>query len=47
MTNDLGSGIHFFSKGKKPEEVTSKERENAKRVVYGILYGMGESSIYL
>jgi DNA polymerase I-like protein with 3'-5' exonuclease and polymerase domains len=31
--------------GKKPEDVTSSERENAKRVVYGILYGMGPHAL--
>eukprot|EP01119_Soliformovum_irregulare_P019643 TRINITY_DN6268_c0_g1_i1.p1 TRINITY_DN6268_c0_g1~~TRINITY_DN6268_c0_g1_i1.p1 ORF type:complete len:322 (-),score=139.70 TRINITY_DN6268_c0_g1_i1:39-1004(-) len=31
--------------GKKPEEVSSEERERAKRIVYGILYGMGAPSL--
>eukprot|EP01117_Protostelium_nocturnum_P021048 TRINITY_DN999_c0_g1_i1.p1 TRINITY_DN999_c0_g1~~TRINITY_DN999_c0_g1_i1.p1 ORF type:complete len:1210 (-),score=469.20 TRINITY_DN999_c0_g1_i1:738-3905(-) len=31
--------------GKKPEEITDKERDHAKRIVYGILYGMGPNAL--
>jgi DNA polymerase I-like protein with 3'-5' exonuclease and polymerase domains len=31
--------------GKKPEEISSTERDRAKHIVYGILYGMGPHSL--
>eukprot|EP01112_Ceratiomyxa_fruticulosa_P020149 TRINITY_DN6785_c0_g1_i1.p1 TRINITY_DN6785_c0_g1~~TRINITY_DN6785_c0_g1_i1.p1 ORF type:complete len:570 (+),score=88.22 TRINITY_DN6785_c0_g1_i1:232-1710(+) len=31
--------------GKRPEDVTDKERERAKRIVFGVLYGMSAQSL--
>jgi len=39
--------LHIASRllGKPPHEVTKQQRDNAKRIVYGIIYGMGASSL--
>eukprot|EP00759_Apiculatamorpha_spiralis_P018373 PhF_6_TR24792/c0_g1_i2/m.34091/K02335/DPO1, polA; DNA polymerase I len=44
---DIHSAIaaHLFGKSDRPWDVTSEERQVGKRIVYGILYGMGPAAL--
>lgn len=44
----LGTGLSLLYRfGLRPESVTGTEREKAKRTVYAIIYGIGESTYHI